>query len=108
VLPAEVVEVADGTCTARLFDHAVRLRCAPNQTRGAAVCCVRAQALRLTSDGGIGERVQSVTYEGGRFRIEAAVDGAAPHVLHFVANEPCRLESGDAVRLAIDDGWIIP
>jgi len=107
VLPAEVVEVADGTCTARLFDHAVRLRCAPNQARGAAVCCVRAQALRLTSDGGIGARVQSVTYEGGRFRIEAAVEGAA-HALHFVANEPCRLQAGDAVRLAIDDGWIIP
>jgi len=106
VLPADVVEAADGTCTARLFDHAVRLRCAPNQTRGAAKCCVRAQALRLTSDGGIGARVQSVTYEGGRFRIEAAVDGAAD-VLHFVANEPCRLQSGDAVRLAIDDGWII-
>jgi len=108
VLPAEVVEAADGTCTARLFDHAVRLRCAPSQTRGTAKCCVRAQALRLTSDDGIAARVQSVTYEGGRSRIEAAVDGAAAQVLHFVANEPCRLQSGDAVRLAIDDGWIIP
>ena len=55
----------------------------------------------------VAARVQSVTYEGGRFRIEAAVE-AASHVLHFVADEPCRLQMGDAVRLAIDDGWIIP
>jgi len=107
LLPAEVGEAMDGTCTARVFDHVARVRCAPGQPPGAASCCVRAQALRVTSDGGIAARVQNVTYEGGRFRIEAAVDGTT-QVLHFVASEPCRLQQGDAVRLAIDDGWIIP
>ena len=46
VVPAEVVEAADGMCTARLFDHLVRLRCAPDADARRRACCVRAQALR--------------------------------------------------------------
>ena len=51
--------------------------------------------------------VQSVTYEGGRFRVEAAVIGGNETVtLH--EPEPCALRAGETVRIAIDDGWVIP
>ena len=107
VLPVEVVDADGLTCVTRIFGHPVRMRCAPGQKRGNAMSCIRAQALGVVADRGIAAQVQGVTYEGGRFRVEARVDGA-PHILHFHAAEPCGLSRGDAIRLDIADGWVIP
>ena len=108
VLPVDVRDVHGDSCTAALFGHVVRLRCRASQRRGAASACVRAEMLRIVADGrGLRAQVQTMTYEGGRFRIEAAVDGAT-HVLHFQASEPCPLTAGAPIRLDVDDGWVIP
>jgi len=109
VLPVDVREVVGGTCVADLFGHAIRMRCRSMQPVGAAMACVRAETLCVAPAGapGIAACVQSRTYEGGRFRLEANVDGTQ-HVLHFEASEPCSLVPGAAVRLEIRDGWVIP
>jgi iron(III) transport system ATP-binding protein len=106
VVPIDIREVGGESCAADLFGYTVRLRCRASQTRGAAMACLRAQTLRVAARG-FAARVQSITYEGGRFRIAAAVEGAR-HVLHFEAAEPCALASGVAIRLDVDDGWVIP
>jgi iron(III) transport system ATP-binding protein len=106
VVPVEVVEVQQRTCTTRVLGQTVRMRCREAQPLGPATACLRAQALRV-ADRGIAAKVESVTYEGGRFRIEAAAAGGAPP-LHFATDEPCTLARGDAVHLDVVDGWVIP
>ena len=107
VVPVDVRDVTSGACVADMFGHAVRLRCSHGQRLGAATACVRAQALRVGDRGGFAAGVQSMTYEGGRFRIEAAVEGT-DHVMHFDSPEPSTLAAGDAIRLDVKDGWVIP
>ena len=106
VVPIEVVDVEEDLCTTRVLGHAVRMRCRAGQSPGAAKACLRAQALHV-SDRGIAATVESVTYEGGRFRIEAAVAGEAS-LLHLHADEPCSLARGEAIGLDVTDGWVIP
>ena len=106
VVPVEVTATHGDTCAVRVLGCELRMRCYNGQSRGAAFACLRAQDLAL-GERGIAARVQSVTYEGGRFRVEAAADGAA-QMLHFHATEPCTLNRGDAVRLDVGDGWVIP
>jgi iron(III) transport system ATP-binding protein len=106
VVPVDVVEAEAGACVARAFGHTMRLRCRDGQAAGAAKACLRAQALRV-AERGIAAKVAGVTYEGGRFRVEAAVAGESP-LLHFHADEPCTLARGDAIALDVTDGWVIP
>ena len=112
VVPAEVVEVdGRGRCRVDLFGLSVGMRCAPAQrpTR-AARACLRAGNLAIVGAGaaGMGARVVRAVYQGGHFRIEAQLDHADGALVHLTAAEPCRLAPGDAIRLAIDDGWVLP
>ena len=112
VVPAEVVEVdGRGRCRVDLFGLSVGMRCAPAQrpTR-AARACLRAGNLAIVGadTAGIGARVVRAVYQGGHFRIEAQLDHADGVLVHLTATEPCRLAPGDAIRLAIDDGWVLP
>ncbi|MBM3524558.1 MAG: ABC transporter ATP-binding protein [Alphaproteobacteria bacterium] len=109
VVAVDVREVSGASCAATLFGVPVRLRCGRGQARGAAVACLRAEALRVLDDGesGFAAAVRAMTYEGGRFRLEAVVDGTDA-VLHFHAPEPCGLSSGARIRLEATDGWVIP
>jgi iron(III) transport system ATP-binding protein len=106
VVPVEVIDTRGVACTTRVFGHDVAMRCREGQARGAASACLRAQSVAV-ADRGIAARVQNVTYEGGRFRIEAAIEGAS-QIMHFQAPEPCRLARGDVVHLEVGDGWVIP
>ncbi|GMU72153.1 MAG: ABC transporter ATP-binding protein [Burkholderiales bacterium] len=108
VVPVEVREAAAGACAATLYGTTLRLRCAPTQRAGAAKACLRAESLRVTTDParGFPALVRTVTYEGGRFRVEAEVQGAG-EMLHFHAIEPCALAPGASIRLEADDGWVI-
>jgi iron(III) transport system ATP-binding protein len=76
----------------------------------AARACLRAGNLAIVGAGtaGIGARVVRAVYQGGHFRIEAQLDHADGVLVHLIAADPCRLAPGDAIRLAIDDGWVLP
>ena len=57
---------------------------------------------------GIGARVVRSVYQGGHFRIEAQLDHADGVLVHLAVAEPCQLAPGDAIRIGIDDGWVLP
>ncbi len=112
VVPAEVVAVEPpGRCRVHLFGLSVGMRCPLTQspTRAARVC-LRAADLAIvgTDAGGIGAHVVRAVYQGGHFRIEAQLDHADGVPVHLTAAEPCRLAPGSAIRIGIDDGWVLP
>jgi hypothetical protein len=87
------------------------MRCPLTQTpTRAARVCLRAANLAIVGAGvpGIGARVVRSVYQGGHFRIEAQLDHADGVLVHLAAAEPCRLAPGDAIRVGIDDGWVLP
>ena len=57
--------------------------------------------------GGFAARVLRMTYEGGRFRLDTIVE-TTKQVLHLHRPEPCAFAAGDALRLDVADGWVIP
>jgi iron(III) transport system ATP-binding protein len=106
VAPAHVRSVDGDTCVADVFGSTVALRCRASQRSGPAQACLRSENLS-TADAGIDAEVVVMTYEGGRFRIDAQVQQSEA-LLHFYAPEPSALEPGARVRLRVDDGWVIP
>ena len=112
IVPAEIIDVdGHGRCRADLFGLGVSMRCAPPQRRTrAALACLRAANLAIVGADvpGIGARVVRTVYQGGHFRIEAQLDHAAGILVHLAAAEPCTLAPGSAIRLGIDDGWVLP
>jgi iron(III) transport system ATP-binding protein len=112
VVPAEVVDVdGKGRCCVDLFGLSVSMRCTPAQQRiRAAQACLRAGNLAIVGADapGIGARVVRVVYQGGHFRVEAQLDHAEGVLVHLAAAEPCPLAPGDAIRIGIDDGWVLP
>lgn len=112
VVGAEIVADADGPyCLARFLGTDVRVRCAPGQrsTQNARLC-LRPRELRMAVTGelGIDCRVTRAIYQGGYFRIEAKPDCAPDltFILHQNDHEP--VEVGQAISIAIADGWVIP
>ena len=111
VVPAAVVDVdGRGRCRADLFGLSVGMRCPLTQTpTRAARACLRAADLAIVGPGapGIGAGVVRAVYQGGHFRIEAQLDHAAV-LVHLALAEPCHLAPGDAIRIGINDGWVLP
>jgi iron(III) transport system ATP-binding protein len=112
VVPAEVVDVdGRGRCRVSLSGLNISMRCPLTQRPArAARACLRAADLTLVgpSISGIGARVVRAVYQGGHFRIEAQLDHADGVLVHLAVAEPCQLAPGDAIRIAIDDGWVLP
>ena len=112
VVPAEVVGVEPpGRCRVDLFGLSVGMRCPLTQTpTRAARVCLRATDLAIvrTDAPGVGAHVVRAVYQGGHFRIEAQLDHADGVLVHLTAAEPCRLAPGSAIRIGIDDGWVLP
>jgi iron(III) transport system ATP-binding protein len=112
VVPAEVVDVdGSGGCRVDLFGLNVGMRCPLTQTpTRAARVCLRAANLAIVgaSAPGIGARVVRAVYQGGHFRIEAQLDHADGVLVHMAVAEPCQLAPGSAIRIGIDDGWVLP
>jgi iron(III) transport system ATP-binding protein len=101
----------DASCTADVFGHRVRMRCAAGAGAARATqACLRESALRLVdgSAAGVRARISGVIYQGGHFRVEATPDAAPDAALHLVVAETCAIKRGDAVNIAVDDGWVIP
>ena len=112
VVPAQVLDVdGSGHCRVDLLGVIVRMRCVPTQrpTR-AAQACLRAGNLSIVDPGspGVGARVVRVIYQGGHSRVEAQLDHADAALVHTTVSEPSLLAPGSAIRIAIDDGWVLP
>jgi hypothetical protein len=87
------------------------MRCPLTQTpTRAARVCLRAANLAIVGAGfpGIGARVVRAVYQGGHFRIEAELDHADGVLVHMAVAEPSQLAPGSAIRIGIDDGWVLP
>ncbi|HVO88405.1 MAG TPA: ABC transporter ATP-binding protein [Casimicrobiaceae bacterium] len=110
VVPVEVRAVDGATCHATLFGHALRMRCHSQQRVGAAEACVRPAAVRVVNGSatGIDAQVSALLYQGGCYRLEAAIAGGGEHVLHFDVPEPCTLIPGASIRLDVSDAWVVP
>ncbi|HEY2863790.1 MAG TPA: ABC transporter ATP-binding protein [Casimicrobiaceae bacterium] len=112
VVPAEVVAVdGRGGCRVDLFGLSVVMRCTLAQQRArSAHACLRANNLAIVGADapGVGARVVRTIYQGGHFRVEAELDHGDAVLVHLTAAEPCRLETGSAIRLGVEGGWILP
>jgi iron(III) transport system ATP-binding protein len=112
VVPAEVVDVdRNGRCRVDLFGLSVSMRCAPAQRPARkARACLRAGNLAIVgaAASGIDARVVRAVYQGGHFRVEAQLDHADGVLVHMAVAEPCQLAPGSAIRIGIDDGWVLP
>ena len=111
VVPVDVRSVdGDGTCMTDVYGCVVRMRCAPSQRPGKARASLHAADLALAqpASAGVAATLERAVYKGGYFRLEARVTTAPDLLLHFEVPEPLRVDVGDAVRLAVADGWVIP
>jgi iron(III) transport system ATP-binding protein len=111
VVPIQHASAAgDGACTADVFGHRVRMRCRAGAAAAATQSCLRESGLRLVDDAtaGVRARISGVIYQGGHFRVEATPDADPGVALHLLVAESCAIKRGDAVNIAIDDGWVIP
>jgi iron(III) transport system ATP-binding protein len=111
VMPAIVHAVArDGTCMVETYGHTVQMRCAPTQQVGAASVCLRARDLSIvdTSVPGIAVRLARAVYQGGYFHVEVDVVAAPEMMLHMDVLEPFAVAAGAVMKIAVNDGWVIP
>jgi iron(III) transport system ATP-binding protein len=108
VVPVANIEVDGGaTCTADVLGRRMRLRKAPGSAIGTHAC-LREQSLRIAPGNGVRAIVSTVVYQGGHFRIEAVSAAAPATELHLTVSEPSAVRAGDAIDIAIDDGWLLP
>ncbi len=112
VLPASVLSSADaGHCRVGVLNTEAVVRCRPDQTvTSEAKLCLRARDIGIASSDqvGIPATVERLSYQGGHFRLEARATAAPDILLHLEAGEPAPARPGDAIRIAILDGWVIP
>ena len=75
-----------------------------------ARACVSARDLRIVpaSSPSVGAQVDHAIYQGGHFRLEAHVTAAPKLHLHLTVPESSKLAPGDAIRLDVADGWVLP
>ena len=108
VVPVDVTSVTgEGSCTVEVHSSTVRMRCAPSQRPGTARACLHAEDLRIASSG-IATRIVRAVYKGGAFRLELAVAAQPDQRLVVDAPEPLGYDVGNAIHLAVADGWVIP
>ena len=111
VVPAEIAAVhGDTTCDVHLSGYRVRMRCSAAQRAGSGSACLRASAVRIVAgaETGLPARVTGMMYQGGYFRVDAIVAAQPDVALHFTLAEPTTVAAGTDIRVAVDDGWIIP
>ena len=112
VLPVMVLSPPQGgRCKVNVLGIEAVVRCRPDQTiTNQAKLCLRARDISLTSaeHAGFQATVERLSYQGGHFRLEARVASAPDMLLHLDAAEPALAQPGDAIAIAIHDGWVIP
>ena len=112
VVEAEVLSAAvDGHCAARVFGVESNLRCAHGQRPAKSTpISVRPEDLTMVEGDhdGVPATVRRITYQGGRFLVEAAPASRPETALVLMLPEPMELVEGSRVSLRIKDGWVIP
>ncbi len=111
VLPANVLKVRQaGHCTVDLFGEKITLRCAPDAKPGPAGICLKSNALAIleASKPGLAGTVRHLVYRGGYSRAEISLDAAPDETVSVDVPEGGAMEAGQAVRIGIGDGWVIP
>jgi iron(III) transport system ATP-binding protein len=94
-----------GRCRVAVDGREAVVRAAPTAS---GRLCVREQDLALAEpDAGMPGRIRRLTYQGGRFTAEVAMDRMSA-VLRVQVPEPATVAEGDAVAVVIRDGWLLP
>jgi iron(III) transport system ATP-binding protein len=96
-----------GRAVIEIAGHRATVRAAADQTAGRALVCLRPEDLTLADDG-VPARCRRARYQGGEWLVELTVDGQEDRQLQMLAKPGAVPEPGAAVRLRIDDGWVIP
>ena len=110
VVPGEGLGAgADGRLAARVLGVPADLRCA-SRAAGAIRICLRPEDLRLVNgagEPGVDAVVERTTYQGEATTVHVRPDADRDATLYLrVAGEPPA--PGSRVRIAVDDGWVIP
>ncbi|MGO4174560.1 ABC transporter ATP-binding protein [Bosea sp. TAF32] len=112
VLPAAVLSAPQaGRCKVSVLGVEAVVRCRPDQTvTERAKLCLRARDIGIApaGDSGLSADVERLSYQGGYFRLEARPAANEGVILHLDAAEPAPAQAGEAIRIAINDGWVIP
>jgi iron(III) transport system ATP-binding protein len=112
VLRGEIKENGpDGVCAVRVLGLETSARRRNGQhTKGPCALCLRSGDLSLAADGapGVPAQVRRAVYQGGYYRIEAVPRGMPEASLTLDIPEASAPKEGEAVRIAIRDGWVLP
>ncbi|MGH7319603.1 MAG: ABC transporter ATP-binding protein, partial [Candidatus Rokuibacteriota bacterium] len=100
----------DGACPVEIFGYRARLRARSDQPAGPAQVCLRNEALRVagTGEAGIPTTVRRSIYHGGETTVELEAAVAPDTRLTLSLRPDLAPPPGAPVRLAVDDGWVIP
>ncbi|WP_342238732.1 ABC transporter ATP-binding protein [Inquilinus sp. OTU3971] len=94
-----------GLSAVELWGHAVRLRSGPGPASQAA--CLRAEGLAVDPVEGIPARLERAVFEGAVTILHCRPDADPGRVLR-VAHRGAPPEEGAALRLRVEDGWLMP
>jgi iron(III) transport system ATP-binding protein len=111
VVPGHVLGPAgDGRCLVDILGHRARLRARSTQRAGLAGVCLRGEDLRLVGAGepALAAIVRRTRYLGERIAVDLAVAGSADADLTLALPPAAAPAPGSVIRLAVDDGWVIP
>jgi len=108
VVAATVLQDAgEGRALVELAGYRATVRAADGQVAGPALLCLRPQDLALAADG-LAARCRRARYQGGEWLVELEIEGQADRQLQLLAKPGAVPEPGAAIRVRIDEGWVIP
>ncbi|MGK9237188.1 ABC transporter ATP-binding protein [Inquilinus limosus] len=96
-----------GLCAAELWGHAVRLRSSPGPRTPSQSACLRAEGLAVDPADGIPARLERAMFEGAVTILHCRPEADPARVLR-VAHRGPPPEEGAALRLRVEDGWLMP
>lgn len=109
IVPGHVSSLLrDGRCAATVLGRDFVLRCAPGQKPGAVQVCLRPEDLSLAPEGSIQGRALRLTYKGGVTAVDIAPEADPDARLQLTLLDKRAPAKGEAVRLTLQDGWVIP
>jgi iron(III) transport system ATP-binding protein len=100
----EAVAARSGILEARLWGHPIKLRAAAGGTSSFA--CLRPEGLALAAQG-ILAKVERAVFEGAATMLHCRVAQAPEHLIRLLHRGEPPAE-GSEVRVAIEDGWLLP
>jgi len=107
VVGVDVLDAAGGTATIEIAGYRATVRAVPDQATGPARVCLRPEDLVLATEG-LPARCRRARYQGGEWLVELTIDGQDDCELQMLAKPGAVPAPGAAVRLRINDGWVIP